>query len=300
MNLTPLETADLERLETAIQKHQQAFVECGLAIAEIRDRRLYRKDFESFEAYCLSRWGWSRQRAQQLERAAKLVEALPEKSAVLVPDEKSARTLADIPANQRAPLLQKMARSGERITPDSIAQSRSILSKGPETLKNGFSKEPKTGCSISKKADSIEPNVSTQVDKPKNAEEKKQDVIRDVIGFPIPDECLPYWNRRQEIQDLLTGISKAKCAVQKAKDADDPLFGRCGKAAIADLTQAYTHVSEAKPFAVCTECNGHPKLNKGCNHCCGTGLISEWRWNTSARKEIKEIRLRAIAAERSK
>jgi hypothetical protein len=59
---------DLERLETVIRVNIGAFYDVGLALMEIRDKRLYKDvlGFETFEAYCKARWDFSRQRAYQL------------------------------------------------------------------------------------------------------------------------------------------------------------------------------------------------------------------------------------------
>lgn len=49
-----------------------SFVALGNAIRTIRDRRLYREDFGTFEAYCQERWGWTRQHAYQLMAGAEV------------------------------------------------------------------------------------------------------------------------------------------------------------------------------------------------------------------------------------
>jgi hypothetical protein len=46
------------------------FFEVGVALLEIRESRLYRADFATFEQYCLERWGFARARAYQLTEAA--------------------------------------------------------------------------------------------------------------------------------------------------------------------------------------------------------------------------------------
>ena len=61
-------TVELEQLETVIKQNIGAFYEVGRALMEIRDKGLYRDvlGYETFEAYCKSRWDFSRQRAYQL------------------------------------------------------------------------------------------------------------------------------------------------------------------------------------------------------------------------------------------
>lgn len=70
------EAVDVRRfneLETVIERGQQTFVEVGLALAEIRDSRLYREDFATFEEYCNERWGWTASRSRKLISSAEAV-----------------------------------------------------------------------------------------------------------------------------------------------------------------------------------------------------------------------------------
>ena len=55
------ETARLAELEKTIARGKKTFVEVGLALAEIRDLRLYKLEYGGFEEYCRKKWGWTRQ-----------------------------------------------------------------------------------------------------------------------------------------------------------------------------------------------------------------------------------------------
>jgi DNA modification methylase len=79
----------------------QTFVEVGSALAEVRDRRLYRKEYASFEAYCQDRWGMVRRHADRMIEAAAVVENL--RPIGLAPScESQARPLAPLdPVGQR-------------------------------------------------------------------------------------------------------------------------------------------------------------------------------------------------------
>lgn len=67
------EQAELARHEAIIEHGLQAFVDVGNALLAIRDRRLYRQDYETFEAYCQTRWNLGRRRAYQMMEAAGVV-----------------------------------------------------------------------------------------------------------------------------------------------------------------------------------------------------------------------------------
>lgn len=74
--MSALATQQLSDCESRIERNLQGFYEVGKALAEIRDERLYHidygGDFETFEKYVKSRWGWDRIRAYQLIEAAEV------------------------------------------------------------------------------------------------------------------------------------------------------------------------------------------------------------------------------------
>ena len=70
--LSDAEQAELQANEAVIDMGWQTFVEVGIALARIRDARLYRIEFPTFEAYCREKWEYSRRRADYLITAAQL------------------------------------------------------------------------------------------------------------------------------------------------------------------------------------------------------------------------------------
>ncbi|MCG8599559.1 MAG: hypothetical protein MI807_05410, partial [Verrucomicrobiales bacterium] len=64
--LSESERARFEENEAAIHNGLLSFVEMGFALIDIRASRLYREHYDTFEAYCRNRWGFTRQRAFQL------------------------------------------------------------------------------------------------------------------------------------------------------------------------------------------------------------------------------------------
>lgn len=68
--LTLPERNRLTECETIIEKGLQTFVEVGIALAEIRESRLYRLTHGTFEEYCGERWGFTSIRAKQLMESA--------------------------------------------------------------------------------------------------------------------------------------------------------------------------------------------------------------------------------------
>lgn len=117
----------------------------------------------------------------------------------------------------------------------------------------------------------------------------------DDVGRRIPEHLAPLWERRQEVQDLLTALSRVRVALRAAQDSVDPLFSEIPfSSALAHLDQAYDAVQVAKPYAVCAFCQG-----QGCKVCGKRGLLGKFRWDTSVPREHKEAVARLVEQERS-
>jgi hypothetical protein len=71
--LTAQETRDLKRAERKIAAGLKSFLEVGMALKEIRDKRLYRQHYRTFEEYVSQRWDISRPRAYELCAASEVI-----------------------------------------------------------------------------------------------------------------------------------------------------------------------------------------------------------------------------------
>ena len=90
----------LQELEAVIGRGIKSFIDTGLALAEIRDQRLYRVDFATFEDYCQKKWNWTRQRSNQLIDAARVAVNLT--TIVVKPlNEAQARELVRLPPDRQ-------------------------------------------------------------------------------------------------------------------------------------------------------------------------------------------------------
>jgi hypothetical protein len=99
--LTTVEVHKLERLEGVIQKGMASFLAVGSALAEIREDRLYRAQYSSFEAYCQDRWQFTADYGRKLTRAVEAIASLPD-DLPKPTRESHARVLAAIPEEDRA------------------------------------------------------------------------------------------------------------------------------------------------------------------------------------------------------
>ena len=66
------EQLDLYSCESVLEMDEQNFVEVGRALGRIRDGRLYRGDFPSFDIYCRQKWQYARRYVDDLIASAEL------------------------------------------------------------------------------------------------------------------------------------------------------------------------------------------------------------------------------------
>lgn len=101
--LTTADRAELGRYEAVIGRGFGVFVEVGNALIAIREGKLYRGSYGTFEDYCQQRWGMVSSRARQLMSAAETIESLKSDTNVtLLPtNEAQARPLAKLEPPQR-------------------------------------------------------------------------------------------------------------------------------------------------------------------------------------------------------
>lgn len=102
LELLPLtEEKRLEELEVIIDTGFKTFVNVGTALLEIRDSRLYRRDYATFEDYCRDRWGMARRHAYRLIDAANAVSNVSNWTQTLPVTESQARPLTSLPPEQQ-------------------------------------------------------------------------------------------------------------------------------------------------------------------------------------------------------
>lgn len=125
--LTISEKERLRKLEAVIENPGLAV---GFALSEIRDKRLYRQSFQTFELYCQQRWGYSRTRAYEYIEGVKTLKSLPSEMSG-IPDKLGQLTaLAKVPEEQRAQVLKATAEKGN-VTAKAITEAaKEIKGKG--------------------------------------------------------------------------------------------------------------------------------------------------------------------------
>lgn len=99
--LTESESSALVQHEDVIEGGLAVFVEVGKALLAIRDERLYRADYETFEVYCFERWDIKKSQAYRLMDAAAVVENVSPIGDIVPRNEAQARPLSRLPQDDQ-------------------------------------------------------------------------------------------------------------------------------------------------------------------------------------------------------
>lgn len=194
INLSGDEIIRLKALEGVIESGKKAFIEVGMALTEIRDNRLYRKSFDTFEAYCQERWSFSRNFAHMQINAAEIASEML--TTVNIPNEKTAREFVSIPKEQR----KEVAETAKKIAAE----------KGRDTINSRDVKEAKQA-----KQSKPEPKPSITPHKVEVIE-PDADAEPIIVPTPLPPEPKPItqdvetWLASLDLMKQLSGIQKRK------------------------------------------------------------------------------------------
>lgn len=106
-NLSIVESDNLLLYESIIERGLKTFVEVGNALLAIRESKLYRQDYGTFEEYCQERWGMQRAHAYRLIDAAGVVKSLSPIGDILPATESQARPLTQLEPEEQAAAWQQ-------------------------------------------------------------------------------------------------------------------------------------------------------------------------------------------------
>ena len=128
--ITLAESKRLIELENIVSRGKQTFIEVGTALAEIRDSKLYRCDYRTFEEYIRTKWGWTKQHVYRLIECAPIAKSNPQVTSI-----NQARALAKVEPIQRTEVLERATKSGKKITAKTIKEVAKVLPPGAQRLK---------------------------------------------------------------------------------------------------------------------------------------------------------------------
>jgi hypothetical protein len=206
-DLSTIERDRLADLEAIVERGLQTFVEVGLALAEIRDARLYRTTHPSFEAYCAECWRFGDRRARQLIATAEIGTMVP------VANERQARELLPL-ADDEAGLVEVYGelreRHGEGLTAAVIRER--VRSKNGRAASGGPSN---TRVEIGKVGDKL---VAARASLDRL-------LRRDpVLGEAAREQARRYAADAREMADLLDGLADGEEAEAAAIPGQTTVF----------------------------------------------------------------------------
>lgn len=117
--------AGFEECEQIIERGLSTFVAVGSALVRIRDGRLYRQEYATFEVYCDRRWGFTDRRARQLMAAAEIGTTVP------VGTESQARELTGLSVDQAHEVYNDAAEKRPEPTAADLRAARERLHPRP-------------------------------------------------------------------------------------------------------------------------------------------------------------------------
>lgn len=254
--LTTSESQLFKKHESVIKAGKNTFVLVGMALTEIRDGRLYRQEFFTFEEYCDKRWGWTHGRADQLIRAAAVVQALPLRLDTMVSNEGQARELAKVPESKRVEVIKAAAKNGT-VTARSIKES-------------------------------AKPIIDAVVVSPKPKGFNSD--VKDKTGRLIPNKILELWNHAEaEAKESMASVAKALSAFRRGQENKDRVYCEIEfQENIGMLSSVKGDLARVAPWAVCTACQG--AVPEKCTLCRGRGFISKFLFDTCVDDKTKAIR----------
>ena len=147
-NTAPLTDEDynlLQTLQTTIKDNLLSSAKVSVAFATIRDKKLYREDYKTFEQYCALRWSYSVSYCHRLAKMGKVLNDLKpfEGQDVYPTTESHARVFANLKSADRIKLAETVMKESEddlitaevlerykmRLFPDKCAKPKSSSTK---------------------------------------------------------------------------------------------------------------------------------------------------------------------------
>jgi len=103
---------------------------------------------------------------------------------------------------------------------------------------------------------------------------------KDAVGQVIPQKLRPLFDRRQEINALLTQLSTIKGTVLKSIEDKDALYWHLNVTHFqSSITNARTALAQCLPYALCPYCKG-----RGCKVCGTHGVVCKFAYEAAPRE----------------
>ncbi len=229
----------------------------GEYLKEIRDNKLYRPEYNTFEEFSESEFGIKQAYAYRLIEASEVRGSLGNSTIVeKLTRPGQATALAAVPLESRVEVLTEAASNGNLTAKRITEVAKSVVQK------------------ITRKA--------------------KPEQFKDKIGCPVPDSILSDWREAEAFDDLLRSVHRVKLRVDKALTDNELAFREITNSTVADLHNAWSALQGLIPYAVCPTCEGHNRSN--CTLCKQRGFLSKFAYDHFVSKKARELREKLYAA----
>ena len=207
------ESHELERCEVVIKQGLQTFIEVGQALMTIKEKRLYRINFKTFEDYCIERWAFKRTHVYQLIEASAVISNLSAMANILPQSERQVRPLTSLePEIQKEVWKEVIETHGENIT---AAKVQSVVNdwKAVNQEIKEIKSEPMFAISTPEELLKKAKEVAKE-----RAEVKRQMIDQKGSTKVIPLEDLELINRMKEGETVVLNMNINFHAMKWAKD----------------------------------------------------------------------------------
>lgn len=272
------------RRKELIDQFKTGWESAGLALQELRDDEHWKDTHTSWIEFCKDNFAISKTKLYEILKYTEVLGSLAKENQSKITSIDQGLALFKAPEKDRNTIIEKAENNGG-LSADNLrfhgakkVTKTNVTDKVTKVLNSGQSS---SGYTESK------PASESKI-------QKLRTVTFDRVGTIVPLDAIPYWERRMEVQKVLTQISKIRTDIKTARDGQDCLWVKHGQDAYEYLSRAYSYISDALPWAVCLQCQGSYSLQPdGCSACGNTGLISEYRFDHFLPKELREIRMKS-------
>ena len=194
--LTDIQQDQLCEAEATVERLFDQWVQVGEALTLIRDERLYREKYKSFEEYCEARWSFGYRRANQLIQGteiAKRVESAngkhvsqnghSESETAKMTTDRHARALKDLPADEQPEAFREAVKTAPK---DKKTGKPKVTQKHIETV-------------VTKRKAEIAPSPEVKPEPPP--------------AEPIGPDPIPWRDYNAKLLDLIRQMEEARDAM---------------------------------------------------------------------------------------
>jgi hypothetical protein len=210
------ESHELERCEVVIKQGLNTFIEVGEALFLIRDKRLYRREFKTFEDYCQQKWSMPRQHVNRMISGYKIVNHLEPMGSILPESERQVRPLVGLEKDVQIAVWNDVVH-------ESIIDNKKITAKMVEHKAEEYKEINKIISGIEKYPMFAISTPEELLKKAKEVAKERAEVKRQIIDQKGSTEVIPIAdleliNRMKKGETVVLNMNNNFHAMKWAKD----------------------------------------------------------------------------------